>query len=88
MRSEGEAVQTSRPAGWKFPVSGSKLSLAVPVSVGNRGRRAPERGTASGWTGAVSGREEGKDWLADSELLHAKVALDGFRGVRPGEYRK
>lgn len=49
-------VRLVRQAG-SSPVSERKLSLVDPGSAGNREGRMPEKGIASGRTGAFSGRE-------------------------------
>lgn len=56
------AVQRLRQVGTS-PVSERKPSLAVPVYVGRRVERVPGKWIASGWTRAVSGREERRGWL-------------------------
>lgn len=45
-------------------MSERKPSLAVPVYVGSRVERVPEKWIASDWTGAFSGKEERRGWLA------------------------
>lgn len=77
LRFEGEVVHPAGRAGGSSPPSGRKLSLAVPMSAGNRGESTQENDSKGlDWSLQWEGAEEG---LAGSGLLSAIVGLDVSR---------